>query len=76
MKKINPSPVMLPCPFCGGKPNLIDNGANWFKGIECKKCGVNAYFFYPSGPHKGTNIGWNDLDLNAVVKAWNKRIKT
>jgi len=28
---------LLPCPFCGGTPELIDEG---YKVVQCTKCGV------------------------------------
>ena len=72
MKKTNQE-KLIPC-SCGGKARLINEGANWFKGIECRKCGLNIYFFYTRGKYKGQSVGFVDGNPNAVIKAWNAHV--
>ncbi len=64
---------LLPCP-CGGKAKLINEGAKWFNGVECQKCGLNIYFFHTKGKQKDVNIGWNEESPIKVIRAWNKHV--
>jgi hypothetical protein len=63
--------VLQPCPFCGRKkPKLIHDGANYWKGVECK-CSLNIYFFHGKGDKKGHNVGCGNMQ--AVIDRWNQR---
>jgi hypothetical protein len=68
---------LLPCPFCGGKAVYVfDDGANWNKGVGCKKCEMNIYFF-----KNGTNVSKGNQflcglkDKKAIAERWNRRAK-
>lgn len=74
MAKLKKKVRLSPCPFCGSKATYIfSDGMNWYKGIACRKCGLNIYFF-----KKGVNVSC-DNDLNsldekrAIAEAWNRR---
>lgn len=62
--------VMLPCPFCGGDPQLTFIGNNYTKSrkveIECMKCRVKMV-------NSGIRIGSEQL-AKMSIEAWNKRI--
>ncbi len=52
---------LMPCPFCGGSPRLVQDGS-WY--VKCD-CGVEGAYFY------------GDENTNAeqkAVQAWNHRI--
>ena len=71
------SETLLPCPFCGGKPQLIiaPNGIPCY-GIACKEChvmiGTNRYGvtdFYRT-PVEAANV-WNsraDIPVKITIK--------
>ena len=52
---------LLPCPFCGGKPHIMDMGfPHW---IYCESCGAKV--------HGGL---FEDIEgVIASVRAWNTR---
>jgi len=60
---------LLPCPFCGVKARYI-NDAGWNKGVECRKCTHEIYFF-----KRGVNVthGPNVDQKAEIAKRWNKR---
>lgn len=54
---------LLPCPFCGGKPKIMDMGyPHW---IFCLDCGARVHGFV-NGEIEG---------VIESVKVWNKRFK-
>ena len=63
----NPDLNLLPCPFCGGAPQLVTTSRRYdfCAAVECVSCGVNT------GP---PNWGWADDDggIQAAAK-WNRR---
>jgi Lar family restriction alleviation protein len=59
---------LLPCPFCGGKAEVLyDNWPAWLGGqvfiVECVTCGTHA----PGG--------WKETQ-NVAEQAWNHRVPT
>ena len=67
---------LLPCPFCGGKAVYIfDDGADWNKGIACKKCELNIYFFKKGWNVSSGRIGSGLEDKIAIAECWNRLAK-
>ncbi len=53
------APVLLPCPFCGGKPVLTHGASNLReRTVECDDCFAQGSF------------EWTDEE---AVSAWNRR---
>lgn len=65
---------LLPCPFCGGKGIYIfDQGMHWNKGIACKKCSMNIYFF-KDGTNVAHGFSFGGLEEKAALaERWNQR---
>jgi hypothetical protein len=65
--------LLLPCPFCGGKAKFImgDSWSKWYKGVTCKKCNLEIYFF-----KNCVNVGHGVEDgrLN-ISECWNRRVE-
>lgn len=53
-------PTLLPCPFCGGKPNTIVVG--WQYWICCETCGAKVY-----------GEAYGEEGPKASIEAWNRR---
>ncbi len=68
---------LLPCPFCGGKAvYILDSGADWNKGIACKKCELNIYFFKKDWNVSSGRFGAGLEDKIAIAECWNRRANT
>lgn len=67
-------PKLIPCPFCGGRVVFSFNKAiGWHNGVECKKCGLNAYFF-DNGYNVASIAGGTRADeKRAIAKRWNAK---
>ena len=52
---------LKPCPFCGGIPYVISDKKNHAAAIKCPFCGARIEEYSTNG------------ELEAVVKAWNRR---
>jgi hypothetical protein len=72
-KKKNPK--LDPCPFCKSKRlRFINDGADWNKGVECRGCGMNVYFFKDDGWNVSTGtLGKGLEDKAAIAERWNSR---
>ena len=56
---------LKPCPFCGGKADLVDYGLTGrMKVVQCSDCGARTRAFDPK-----VKCGENAID------AWNRRAK-
>ena len=65
---------LAPCPFCGSKRlRFINDGADWNKGVECRKCGMNVYFFKDGWNVSTGTIGQWLEDKKAIAERWNTR---
>lgn len=74
---------LLPCPFCGGDPELVDNRVEWF--VRCSNCKPFATVIYGNSArhidHCETDedsakaeqeVDWGALKQSAI-DAWNRR---
>lgn len=74
---------LLPCPFCGGDPELVDNRVEWF--VRCSNCKPFATVIYGNSvrhiDHCETDedsakaeqeVDWGALKQSAI-DAWNRR---
>lgn len=64
------SEQLLPCPFCGGEAEIIENNTLLERSysIRCKNhCAVTC------GHYRRTVGIWRDTPLNEAVKTWNHR---
>lgn len=60
----NPNPPeLLPCPFCGNQPELMEGHRNHWR-VECPKCGVRRAQFANGGAAE---------DQARAVRCWNRR---
>ena len=50
----------LPCPFCGGEPELHNNSSETLYGVYCPACGAQT-------AHEGFTAG------DDAIAAWNRR---
>lgn len=52
---------LLPCPFCGGNPEYVDNtyGSHW---VTCMKCFCSTSDIHNSG------------SMESAIKTWNTRV--
>lgn len=59
---------LKPCPFCGGKAQILDNAwhviFNTRVRIKCRRCGVRTMEYVGSD--------WDDTHYLAI-EAWNRR---
>ena len=63
------------CPFCGGKAKFIRQlyvTYNWIKGIECKECRHNIYFF-ENCHNVSSHIETSKKQKEMLAKCWNRR---
>lgn len=51
---------LKPCPFCGGKPHLMDMG--WPHHVYCEECGA-----------KVTSVLYDEDGDNEAKEKWNRR---
>lgn len=51
---------LLPCPFCGGEPELHNNSSETLYGVYCPACGAQT-------AHEGFTAG------DDAIAAWNRR---
>jgi len=57
--------VMLPCPFCGGEPEIKQTGRNKLK-LKCKRCIIGI-------EQKTIRYGLDWLEKR-MIEDWNKRV--
>ena len=70
---------LLPCPFCGSAPELVDDRTEWF--VRCKGCGPIATVIYGRSvrnlDHSGAQSDWDAVDWQGLkqsaIDAWNRR---
>lgn len=73
------TPNLLPCPFCGGDPELVDSRVEWF--VRCNHCKPFATVRYGESvreeiDHDGVDestIDWGAIRQSAI-DAWNRRV--
>jgi Lar family restriction alleviation protein len=58
-----PTEAMLPCPFCGSTPELMEGHRNHWR-VECHRCGVRRAQFANGGV---------DEDKARAIRSWNAR---
>lgn len=55
---------LKPCPFCGGKADLVDYGLTGrMKVVQCSDCGARTRVFNPN------------VKRGNAIDAWNRRTK-
>jgi Lar family restriction alleviation protein len=65
---------LKPCPFCGSKQvRFITDEYKWSKGVECRKCGMNIYFFRDGWNVASFAEGENEKNKSAIAERWNSR---
>ncbi|MBS87126.1 MAG: hypothetical protein CL858_29580 [Cupriavidus sp.] len=75
--------ALLPCPFCGGDPELIDDRTGWF--VRCNACKPFATVIYGENVRHIDDldadtkvmdaVDWAELRQSAI-SAWNRRTLT
>jgi Lar family restriction alleviation protein len=58
-----PTEALLPCPFCGSTPELMEGHRNHWR-VECHRCGVRRAQFANGGV---------DEDKARAIRSWNTR---
>ncbi|MBS9476264.1 Lar family restriction alleviation protein [Ancylobacter radicis] len=70
---------LLPCPFCGGQPEVLDDRVIFF--VRCDQCKPFSTVIYGESvrhlDHEGTEadfeaVDWDSLKQSAI-DAWNRR---
>lgn len=62
-----PTPELLPCPFCGGKPWITEDDHGRARWVSCDTCECDG----PSW------LGWMDDAADVtIIAAWNQRQPT
>lgn len=68
---------LKPCPFCGGKPELVDDRVGWF--VRCNHCKPYATVILGKYAREidtkevsVDDVDWDDIKQSAI-DAWNKR---
>lgn len=57
-KRVTERGELLPCPFCGGSPEMIDNGKLF--GVRCQNLSCSGYDVKPEyGGASYAREGWN-----------------
>lgn len=64
-KALSQDAVMLPCPFCGGEPEIKQTGRNKLK-LKCKRCVIGI-------EQKTLRYGLDWLEKR-MIEDWNKRV--
>lgn len=54
---------LKPCPFCGGKAELVDTG--YWSSVMCEQCKAVSKSFNHSGKH---------CSADKAIEAWNRRV--
>lgn len=70
---------LLPCPFCGGTPELVDSRVEWF--VRCNDCKPLATVIYGRSvrylDHGGSELDFDSVDWDGLkqsaIDAWNRR---
>ena len=57
---------LKPCPFCGGKANIIQSDISY--SIRCSKCGVGIF-----RPRMGESEWCAFHTIKETTDAWNRR---